>query len=66
MKYDYREAITADILDYIHEHYTPEEIYNALETEHTREAFQEELNDDLWVCDSVTGSAPKNKYTLKK
>lgn len=58
-KYDYREAITDDILDYIRENYTPEEIREALQD---RAEFAEKLNNDLWTCDSVTGNASGSYY----
>jgi hypothetical protein len=53
-EYNYREAITADIIDYIEENYTREELAEKLTD---REAFADELNDELWACDSVTGNA---------
>ena len=52
--YDYREAMIADILDYIRENYTEEQI-EALAA--SSADWEEELHDDLWVCDSVTGNA---------
>jgi hypothetical protein len=58
-RYNYREAVTADILDYIRENYTPEEIREALQE---RDEFAEKLNDDLWICDSVTGNASGGYY----
>jgi hypothetical protein len=53
MNYDYREAMIADILDYIRENYTEEQIEELA----PGSAEWEELNDALWVCDSVTGNA---------
>lgn len=58
-RYNYREAVTADILDHIRENYTPEEIREALQE---RDEFAEKLNDDLWICDSVTGNASGSYY----
>lgn len=57
--YDYREAVKSDILDYIKEHYTAEEIREDLAD---RDEWEQRLNDDLWVCDSVTGNATGSYY----
>jgi hypothetical protein len=54
MKYHYLKNIHEDILEYIRNNYTTEEIREALEN---REEFEETLNNDLWACDSVTGNA---------
>jgi hypothetical protein len=59
MNYNYREAVTADILDYIRENYTAEEIHEHLEE---RDSWEQELNDDLWTADSVTGNASGSYY----
>ena len=60
--YDYRKAICDDIRDYIKENYSVEELEKALEN---REEFEEELNDSLWVEDSVTGNA-SGSYTFNR
>lgn len=52
--YNYYVSMKEDIQEYINENYTNEELKEKLEDP---EAFQEELNDDLWVTDSVTGNA---------
>lgn len=52
-RYDYHAVINSDVLDYIRDNYTPEEIREALAD---REEFQEKLSDDLWTADSVTGN----------
>ena len=52
--YNYREAMIADILDYIRENYTAEEIE---ELAASSAEWEEQLHDDLWVEDSVTGNA---------
>lgn len=52
--YDYREAMIADILEYIRENYTTEEITEKLAD---RDEWEQELHDDLWIEDSVTGNA---------
>lgn len=57
--YDYREAVKSDILDYIEENYTPEEIREGLAN---RDEWGQQLNDDLWCCDSVTGNASGSYY----
>ena len=59
-RYDYRAAVTADIIDYIREHYTVREIAEKLRGE--REDWEDELRDDLWTVDSVTGNA-SGSYT---
>lgn len=57
--YNYRENITAAILDYIRENYTAEEISEKLAD---RDEWEQELNDDLWTADSVTGNASGSYY----
>ena len=57
--YDYREAVKSDILDYIEENYTPEEIREELAD---RDEWEQRLNDDLWVYDSVTGNGSGSYY----
>jgi hypothetical protein len=52
-RYDYREAVREDVLEKIREDYTPEEIREKLQD---RDEFEQELNDDLWTADSVTGN----------
>ena len=52
--YYYRAEMTTDIIDYLKGTYTSEELREKLSD---REAFEEELNDDLWACDLVTGNA---------
>ena len=59
MKYNYCEAITADALDYIKENYTAEEIAEKLAD---RDEWEIELNDDMWIADSVTGNASGSYY----
>lgn len=57
--YDYRENIKSDILDYIQENYTDEEIREELAD---RDEWEQRLYDDLWVTDSVTGNASGSYY----
>lgn len=55
--YNYLEAVTYDVLDYI-----KEEI-NLDEWKGNREGLEEKLNDELWTVDSVTGNA-SGSYTF--
>ena len=59
-KYDYLESMSNDIIDYIRENYTDEEIRSELGE---RIDWVEKLNDDLWTEDSVTGNA-SGAYTF--
>ena len=54
--YNYLEAVTADVIDFIRDE------VNAADYEN-REALSEFLNDELWICDSVTGNA-SGSYTF--
>ena len=58
-RYNYHEAIRADVLEAIKENYTPEEIREYLKD---RDGFAERLNEDLWIDDSVTGNASGSYY----
>ena len=58
-KYNYLEAVTTDVLDYIRE-----EIY-LNEWKGRADELAEQLNDDLWICDSVTGNA-SGSYTFNR
>ena len=55
-KYDYRQAVRDDILDYIKEH-------DIQVTDNNREEIEEFLYDTLFVEDSVTGNA-SGSYTF--
>lgn len=55
--YNYLEAVTSDVLDYI-----KEEI-NLDEWKGNREGLEEKLNDKLWTVGSVTGNA-SGSYTF--
>lgn len=55
-KYDYRQAVRDDILDYIKEH-------DIQVTDKNREEVEEFLYDILFVEDSVTGNA-SGSYTF--
>lgn len=54
--YNYLEAVTDDVIDFIREK------VNAADYEN-RESLSEFLNDKLWICDSVTGNA-SGSYTF--
>ena len=54
MKYDYRKHIKEDIINYIKDNYTKEEI---------NEKSYDEFYDDLFIEDSVTGNA-SGSYTF--
>lgn len=62
IKYNYHQAIKFDVLTYIDENYTTEELKEHLTD---FDAFYEKLHDDLWVCDSVTGNA-SGSYTFSR
>lgn len=55
-KYNYLEAVTADVLDYITEN-------NITVTSENRDKIDQQLNDELFTCDSVTGNA-SGSYTF--
>lgn len=59
-KHDYFEEIKNDVLTYIDENYTEEELREHLKD---RDTFYDKLNDDCWVCDAVTGNA-SGSYTF--
>lgn len=59
-KYDYKKAMKNDIREYIEDHYTADEIREHMED---RRDWEEQLNDDMWVEDSVTGNA-SGSYTF--
>lgn len=54
--YNYLQAMTSDILDYIKENIDLNDFSD-------REELEEKLNDDLWTEDSVTGNA-SGSYTF--
>lgn len=61
-KMKYLEQIKENIRNYINENYTNEEISEKMED---RDSFEEELNDDLWIDDSVTGNG-SGSYTFNR
>ena len=58
MMYNYEEAMREDIMNYIHENFTAEQL-----RERTPEELEADLEDELWICDSVTGNA-SGSYTF--
>lgn len=54
--YDYREAMTEDIKEWIKEN------IDLTEWTEDREGLEQQLNDDLWTEDSVTGNASGSYY----
>lgn len=54
--YDYREHIMDDIRNYIADN------VNLDEYRGRRDELEEQLNDDLWTADSVTGNASGSYY----
>ena len=55
MQYDYYEATTNNVLEYIEENINFSDFEN-------REELEEKLYDDCWISDSVTGNA-SGSYT---
>jgi len=55
-KYDYRQAVMDDIKQYIEDH-------DIKVTTSTRDELQDELYDDMFISDSVTGNA-SGSYTF--
>lgn len=58
----YFDDTLANVLDYIDENFTPEELTEKLAD---RDSFEESLNDELWVVDSVTGNG-SGSYTFSR
>lgn len=59
-RYDYLEHMTADVIDAIRERYTDDEIRARLDDD--RDELAQDLSDDLWTDDSVTGNASGSYY----
>lgn len=57
--YDYREAMTEDVKEWIKEN------INLTEWTEDREGLEQQLNDDLWTADSVTGNG-SGSYTFNR
>lgn len=57
--YDYREAMTEDVKQWI-----TDEV-NLSDWTEDREGLEQQLNDDLWTADSVTGNG-SGSYTFNR
>lgn len=62
-KYNYHQAIWDDVMEYIKDNYTQEELKEHLFTRQEEQDFLEQLNDEMWMCDNVTGNA-SGSYTF--
>jgi hypothetical protein len=64
--YNYEQAMNTDIRNAIRKNYTPEEIALKLAN---RDEWEETLNNELWVDDTVTGNTTgaytPNRYTAR-
>lgn len=54
--YDYREAMTEDVKEWIKEN------IDLTEWTEDRKGLEQQLNDDLWTEDSITGNASGSYY----
>lgn len=54
--YDYRKAMTEDVKEWIKEN------IDLTEWTEDRERLEQQLNDDLWTEDSITGNASGSYY----
>ena len=59
---NYIDSVRECVSDYIQENYTKEEISEKLED---RDKFSEELYDDCWIADEVTGNG-SGSYTFSR
>ena len=57
--YDYREAMTEDVKEWIKEN------IDLTEWTEDREGLEQQLNDNLWTADSVTGNG-SGSYTFNR
>ena len=68
MNYSYLHNVALDVLTAIDNNYTEQEIISRLLED--REDFENELNDNLWIDDAVTGNASGsyfcNSYKAKE
>lgn len=55
-KYDYLQAVTDDVREYV------ENEIDRTEWTDDREGLEEKLNDELWTVDDVTGNASGSYY----
>lgn len=61
--YNYMDSLKNDIKEYLEENFDSSELMEILEDD--RDAFEENLYDTLWICDSVTGNA-SGSYTFSR
>ena len=61
--YNYYQAMRDDVMEYIKDNYTQDELKDNLSTKEEEMEFEQQLNEKLWVCDSVTGNA-SGSYTF--
>ena len=62
-KYNYLEAVKADVRAYIEAEIDVDAFSGAAEDrEDLREELEEKLNEELWIADSVTGNASGSYY----
>lgn len=61
--YDYYAAVEEDVRDYLETNYRPEEIRQFVA--YDRDEFEQQLNDDMWTADSVTGNG-SGSYTFNR
>ena len=61
--YNYMDSLKNDIKEYLEENFEISELMEILEDD--RDAFEENLYDTLWICDSVTGNA-SGSYTFSR
>lgn len=54
-RYNYLEAVTADVMEHIKNEINPKDYAS-------REELEEALNDELWTVDGVTGNASGSYY----
>jgi hypothetical protein len=57
------DSLKNDIKEYLEENFESSELMEMLEDD--RDAFEENLYDTLWTCDSVTGNA-SGSYTFSR
>lgn len=58
-RYDYLKAVKEDVLNYINEN-------NIVVTSENRDEVEQDLNDTLFTCDSVTGNASFDTWTAEE
>lgn len=58
-RYDYEEEVLNDVIEYIRDHYDINELKENFEN---KDGFYQDLYDDLFVSDSVTGNASGSYY----